>query len=136
MSVRINRRLEGAATTKKENMKTTTNATILAAALALGSILSANAAVGTIHIQRAAANHFELAPIGAPKTTALPNFVVTPRPGGGKMWAQVLEARRPASSERGLDIVHAPRPMTAGKDPDYDRKWRANAEAIQVAPLK
>jgi hypothetical protein len=117
-------------------MKTTIYATILAAALAYCSNLSANAAVRTIHIQRAAANHFELAPIGAPKNTALPNFVVAPRLGGGKMWAQILESRRPVSTERGLDIVHAPRPITASKDPDLDRKWLANARALQVAPLK
>lgn len=115
-------------------MKTTTNATILAAALAFGSILSATAA-SEIHIQRAAKNHFELAPVGAPKDTALPNFVVGPRV-GGKHYAQMLEASRVVSGGRGLDVVHAPRPLTASKDPDLDRKWRANAEAIQVAPLK
>jgi len=108
----------------------------MAVATTVGSILTVNAAQPTAAPQRAAANHFELAPIGAAKNTALPDFVVTPRPAGGKMWVQMLESRRPTSTEKGLDIVHAPRPITASKDPDFDRKWRANATAVEIAPLK
>ena len=123
-------------------MKTSTIG-LLAAALTFTTV-STISADGNGAPQRAAANHFELAPVGAPKNTALPKFVVAPRPGGGKMWAQILESRRPVSGGRGLDIVHAPRPLTASKDPDLDRKWRANAEALwraksdsfQVAPVK
>ena len=116
-------------------MKTTTNATILAAALVFGSIVAVNATEPTGMAQRAAYNHNELLRIKGPRNTALPNFVVAPRV-SGKHYAQILEAYRPASNERGLDIVHAPRPITAGKDPNFELRWRANAEAIQVAPLK
>lgn len=86
--------------------------------------------------QRAAYNHYELMKITGPRNTKLPEFAVAPRLGGGKHAMQMAEAYRPASNEKSLDVVHAPRPLTSPKDPDFERKWRENAEAIQVAPLK
>lgn len=116
-------------------MKITQNAALIAVALTMGSAFVANAADVPLR-QKAVLLHSELAPIGAPKDTKLPKFTVIREFGPGKHWAQMQEARRPSSNERSLDIVHAPRPITAGKDPNFDRKWRENAEAMQVAPLK
>ena len=48
-----------------------------------------------------------------------------------------LQSQRTGSSQRGPDLAHAPRPVTAGKDPNFDRKWRENAQReFQVAPVK
>ena len=116
-------------------MKTSTSVTLFVAALTFASISAVNAAQPAM-TQRAAANHFALPSVNAPRDTALPNIVSERKLGGGKHWAQMQEAYRPAANVRGVDIVHAPRPITASKDPDLDRKWRANAMAVQVAPLK
>ena len=116
-------------------MKTSTSVTLIVAALTFGSVSAANAAQ-TGMIQRAAANHFQLPSVNAPRNTALPSVVTERKFGGGKHWAQMQEAYRPVANVRGVDIVHAPRPITASKDPDLERKWRANAMEIQVAPLK
>lgn len=115
-------------------MKTST-ITLLAAVFSI-STTAIFAADANGAPQRAAANHFALAPVGAPKNTALPRIVVGPSLGGGKHYAQMLELARQGSNERGVDLAHAPRPITAGKDPDLERKWRANAANFQVAPVK
>ena len=103
--------------------------------LGLGIVTAVNAAQPGM-IQRASANHFELPSVNAPRNTALPTIVAERKLGGGKHWAQMQEAYRPVANVRGLDIAHAPRPVTASKDPDLERKWLANARALQVAPLK
>ena len=115
-------------------MKTST-ITLLAAALTI-STAAIYAADDNGAPQRAAANHFALAQTGAAKNTARPNIVVTPGLGGGKHYAQMLELGRTGSSATGVDLAHAPRPITAGKDADLELKWRANATSFQVAPLK
>lgn len=87
-------------------------------------------------MQRAAANHYEMrkpAPVGQSTSLTSPVAAV---PIGGKHAAQIAESRRPAQTERGLDIVHAPRPVTASKDPNFEAKWRQNAQQFQVAPVK
>lgn len=114
-------------------MKTSTT-TLLAAAVF--STMAVFAADDNGAPQRAAANHFALAPARAAKNTALPRFVVGPSLGGGKHYAQILELSRPGSSASGIDLAHAPRPITASKDADLDLKWRANANSFQVAPVK
>lgn len=116
-------------------MKTSTSVTLIVAALTFGSVSAVNAAQPGM-MQRAAANHFELPSVNAPRNTSLPSIVTERKLVGGKHWAQMQEAYRPVANVRGVDIVHAPRPITASKDPDLDRKWRANAMEIQVAPLK
>ena len=116
-------------------MKTSTFVTLVIAALMFGSVSAVNAAqLGMM--QRAAANHFELASVNAPRDTTLPSIVTESKLVGGKHWAQIKEAYRPVANVRGVDVVHARRPITASKDPDLERKWRANATEIQVAPLK
>ena len=115
-------------------MKTSTT-TLLAAALAFATVGVYGAAENGAP-QRAAANHFELARVGGAKNTALPNIVVGPALGGGKHYAQMLELFRQGSNAPGVDLAHAPRPITASKDPDLDLKWRANAASFQVAPIK
>lgn len=115
-------------------MKTST-ISLLAAALAFSTV-SIFAADDNGAPQRAAANHFALAPAGAAKNTALPKIVVGPSLGGGKHYAQMLELARQGSSEPSVDLAHAPRPITASKDPDLELKWRANATTFQVAPVK
>jgi len=87
-------------------------------------------------MQRAAANHFEMrkpAPAASHPTTGGTSTVSTI---GGKHAAQIAESRRPAGTEKGLDVVHAPRPVTASKDPNFEAKWRENARQFQVAPIK
>ena len=116
-------------------MKTSTSVTLIAAALTFVSVSAVNAAQPGM-IQRAAANHFALPSVNAPRDTTLPSIVTERKLSGGKHWAQMQEAYRPAANVRGIDIVHAPRPITASKDPDLDRKWRANAMEVQIAPLK
>ena len=115
-------------------MKTST-LSLLAAALTLTTV-SIFPADDNGAPQRAAANHFALSRIGAPKNTSLPNLVAAPNYIGGKHYAQMLELSRQGSSATGVDLAHAPRPITASKDPDLDRKWRANAAVFQVAPIK
>ena len=118
-------------------MKTSTFLILIAAVLTVGSGSAVNAAQQGM-IQRAAANHLALPSVNAPRNTAIPSFVTERKLGGGKHWAQVQEANRSAANVKSvdIDIVHAPRPVTASKDPDLDRKWRANARAVQIAPLK
>lgn len=116
-------------------MKTSKSITLIAAALTFAWVSAVNAAQPGM-IQRAAANHFELPSANAPRNTSLPSIVAERKLAGGKHWAQMQEAYRPVANVRGVDIVHAPRPITASKDPDLERKWRANATEIQVAPLK
>ena len=115
-------------------MKTST-ITLLAAALTI-STAAIYAADDNGAPQRAAANHFALAPAGAAKNTALPKVLAGPNLVGGKHYAQMLELARQGSSEPGVDLAHAPRPITAGKDADLELKWRANATTFQVAPVK
>lgn len=116
-------------------MKTSTSVTLIAAALTFGSLSTMTAAQPGM-MQRAAANHFELPSVNAPRNTSLPSIVTERKLAGGKHWAQMQEAYRPVANVPSIDIVHAPRPITASKDPDLERKWRANATEIQVAPLK
>ena len=105
-------------------------------ALSFSLALAASAAEHGM-MQRAAANHFELPSTSAPRNTALPATVVERGLGGGKHWAQIQELyERSVSSRGGVDLAHAPRPVTASKDPDLERKWRANASMYQLAPVK
>ena len=119
---------------KNLNMKTST-ISLLAATLVVASV-GVYAADDNGAPQRAAANHFTLARSGGPKNTAIPNIVAGPNYIGGKHYAQMLELARQGSSATGLDLAHAPRPITASKDADLERKWRANAAVFQVAPVK
>ena len=87
--------------------------------------------------QRAAANHFELrgnsccALDAARKAAIAANETIA----GGKARAATL--RKPTFGRPGIDIAHAPRPITAGKDPDLELKWRENAQRkFELAPLK
>lgn len=119
---------------KERDMKTL-NYVVSSVAVAFALTLSAEAQQAP---QRAAANAFEMRN-RAPRTadSAQPTApVVDLTPIRGKHAMQVAESRRAVSSERGLDIAHAPRPITAGKDPDLERKWRENAKKFQVAPVK
>lgn len=116
-------------------MKTSTSVTLIVAALTFGSVSALKAAQPAM-TQRAAANHFSLPSVNAPRNTALPSIVTERQFGGGKHWAQMQEAYRPIANVPSVDVVHAPRPITASKDPDLDRKWLANAMAVQIAPLK
>lgn len=124
----------GPARKKESDMKTST-ITTLAAALTI-SMVAIYATDDNGAPQRAAANHFALARAGGPRNTALPNVVVGPSLAGGKHYAQMLELARQASNAPDVDLAHAPRPITAGKDADLELKWRANATGFQVAPIK
>ena len=55
---------------------------------------------------------------------------------GGKAAAHFQDLRKPAPASSGINVVHAPRPITASKDPDLEKKWRENAQKFQVAPVK
>lgn len=107
----------------------------VAVAVAFGLAVSAAAQQAP---QRAAANAFEMRNIGSRTAESMrptaPDVDLAPI--RGKHPLQIADSRRAVSSERGLDVVHAPRPITASKDPDFDRKWRENAEKFQVAPVK
>lgn len=88
-------------------------------------------------MQRAAANAYEMRNTG-PRTGSVQSTAQTVDlgPVRGKHAMQIAESRRSVSSERGLDVVHAPRPITGGKDPNFEAKWRENARQFQVAPVK
>ena len=114
----------------------TLNYVVSSVALAFGLAVGVNAQEQAP--QRAAANAFEMRNL-APRTAESVKSTapaVDLAPIRGKAAMQAAESRRPVSSHGGLDVVHAPRPITAGKDPDFDRKWRENAEKFQVAPVK
>jgi hypothetical protein len=88
-------------------------------------------------MQRAAANHFEMRrPAPTTASTSSTTSTVDLTPVRGKHAMQIAESRRAVSTAPGLDVVHAPRPITASKDPDLEQKWRENAGKFQVAPLK
>jgi len=89
--------------------------------------------------QRAAANHLEIQRVHGPRITELPppqslraTIVV-----GGKAGALAQDFRKVPSTGPGLDLAHAPRPLTSSKDPDFDKKLRENAQKqFEIAPLK
>lgn len=87
--------------------------------------------------QRAAANHFEMnRPSMASAVSPTTGAPVERYVAGGKAAAHLQDLRKPAPASSGGDVVHAPRPITASKDPDLERKWRENAQKFQVAPVK
>ena len=132
----MNRWRENATKTKREDMKTL-NYVVSSVALAFGLAVGVNAQEQAP--QRAAANAFEMRNL-APRTTKSAKStapVVDLAPIRGKHALQMAESQRTGSSERGPDVAHAPRPVTAGKDPNLERKWRENADReFQVAPVK
>lgn len=83
--------------------------------------------------QRAAANAFERRSSGV--ATATGEVTRTPII-AGKHAAQMADSRRASMASSGIDLAHAPRPVTASKDPDFDQKLRENARQFQVAPVK
>jgi hypothetical protein len=86
-------------------------------------------------MQRAAANQFERA--HASSTVATSSAELTPAPRiAGKHAALIADSRKAAAPSTGIDLAHAPRPITASKDPDFDQKLRENARQFQVAPVK
>ena len=85
--------------------------------------------------QRAAANAFELGRTSAAATTSSSEVTRTPSI-AGKHAAQMADSRRASAASSGIDLAHAPRPVTASKDPDFDQKLRENARQFQVAPVK
>ena len=110
-----------------------------AVAIAFGSAVAAYAYEDQpVITQRAAANAREMQQVHGPRVTALPKagpsmFIS----GNGKAWAQMQESKRQVTKSSGdIDLAHAPRPVTASKDPDFDQKLRENAQQFQVAPVK
>jgi len=85
--------------------------------------------------QRAAANAFErgqssaVAPMTSGEVTRMPNIP-------GKHASQMADSRKGMGGSSGIDLAHAPRPVTASKDADFDQKLRENARQFQVAPVK
>ena len=91
--------------------------------------------------QRAAANHFELSRRSSdtPKVSSTqPNPMKERITGRGKAWAQFHESRKPVvGGGPSIDLAHAPRPITASKDPDFEKTLRENArKQFEIAPLK
>lgn len=115
--------------------------------LARGAVIAALAFGGTgiagehrHMMQRAAANHFELAGNSCCAMEAERKAVISTSStiAGGKARAATQELRKPGVGHRhGLDLAHAPRPITASKDPDFEQKLRDNArKKFELAPLK
>ena len=107
-----------------------------AVAIAFGFAVATEAGSDQPRImQKAAALHSELgqssgvavAPTG--EVARVPNIP-------GKHAAQMADSRKTSVSTGGIDLAHAPRPVTASKDPDFDQKLRENAQQFQVAPVK
>ena len=119
-------------------MKTITNL-ISGAAIALAVGATTIRADQPGMTQRAALNHLEVQRVHEPRTTGLPqtqplskNIIV-----GGKAGALAQDFRKVPSTGPGVDLAHAPRPITASKDPDFDLKLRENArKQFEIAPLK
>lgn len=116
----------------KKDMKTL-NYVVSSIAVAFGLAVTTDAQQAP---QRAAANHFEM---NRPSTSAVSTTTGAPVEryvAGGKAAAHLRDLRKPATASSGVDVVHGPRPITASKDPDLERKWRENAQKFQVAPVK
>lgn len=113
---------------------------VCAAAITFASSIGIKADEHGHMTQRAAANHFELrgnscCEIERVRKAASAQQTTIP---GGKARVATEELRKPVfGPRRGLDIVHAPRPITASKDPNFESKWKTNAQMkFEVAPLK
>ena len=85
--------------------------------------------------QRAAANAFERAEVSS-AAAATSGGVTRVANMPGKHAAQMADSRKGTGGSSGIDLAHAPRPVTASKDADFDQKLRENARQFQVAPVK
>lgn len=115
-------------------MKTLKNLLVVAAVVAVGAALSANAGE-PLYSPRAKdlANSLRKVP-SAPSDV---NLAANRPIGNAKAWDLARSLRKVRSTGTTVDLAHAPRPTMSPKDPRFETAWRANATSeFQIAPVK